>query len=281
MGRQLIAGIETGGTKLLARIADLNGEVVADGRWATSTSAAGLAELAEFLEAEAGDGQLAAIGIAAFGPLLTDPSSPDYGLMLTTTKPGWSGSNLRADIEARLDVPVVVDSDVNAAAIAEQAMGAGEGLPSVAYVTVGTGIGAGLAINGKSLTGVMHPEGGHLPHYPASGRRNAQRLPISRELRRRVGVRAGAEAAVGGRDQPLGRSKGSRNCCPLSGTARSEPGFRLVAAPDRLGRRGNCRRSVVSKDRRRDACSYQRLWSGSRSRAPGLLRAGRVEGCRT
>ncbi len=163
MGRQLIAGIETGGTKLLARIVDLNGEVVADGRWATSTSAAGLAELAEFLEAEAGDGQLAAIGIAAFGPLLTDPSSPDYGLMLSTTKPGWSGSNLRADIEARLDVPVVVDSDVNAAAIAEQAMGAGEGLPSVAYVTVGTGIGAGLAINGKSLTGVMHPEGGHLP----------------------------------------------------------------------------------------------------------------------
>ena len=51
--------------------------------------------------------ELAAIGIAAFGPLLTDPSSPDYGLMLSTTKPGWSGSNLRADIDARLDVPVL------------------------------------------------------------------------------------------------------------------------------------------------------------------------------
>ena len=108
MGRRLIAGIETGGTKLLARIADLNGEVVADGRWATSTSAAALHDLADFLEAEAGDGQLAAVGIAAFGPLLTDPSSPDYGMIVATTKPGWSGSNLRADIEARLGVPVSI-----------------------------------------------------------------------------------------------------------------------------------------------------------------------------
>jgi fructokinase len=162
MGSQLIAGIETGGTKLLARITDLNGDVVADGRWATSTSDAALCELAGFLDAGAGDGRLAAIGIAAFGPLITDPASPDYGSILTTTKPGWSGANLTADIKARFGVPVVVDSDVNAAAIAEQAIGAGEGLPSVAYVTVGTGIGSGLAINGKSLIGVMHPEGGHL-----------------------------------------------------------------------------------------------------------------------
>jgi fructokinase len=169
MGRQLIAGIETGGTKLLARIAELNGAVVADGRWTTTTSTAALHELAEFIESKAGDGQLAAIGIAAFGPLLTDPLSPNYGLMLSTTKPGWSGSNLRAEIAARFDVPVIFDSDVNAAALAEQAIGAGVGLPSVAYVTVGTGIGAGLAINGKSLAGVMHPEAGHLSLHRQPG----------------------------------------------------------------------------------------------------------------
>jgi fructokinase len=163
MSRQLIAGIETGGTKVLARIADLNGAVVADGRWATSTSDAALQELTDFLTAAGRDGQLAAIGVAAFGPMITDPAATNYGLMLSTPKPGWEGSNLRADLEARIEVPVIVDSDVNAAAIAEQAIGAGKGLPSVAYVTVGTGIGAGLAINGKSLTGVMHPEGGHLP----------------------------------------------------------------------------------------------------------------------
>ena len=164
MSSQLIAGIETGGTKLLARIVDLaSGEVVAEGRWETSSATAAMRDLSEFLESEGGVGQLVAIGMAAFGPLMTNPSSPDCGLMLATTKPGWTGANLRADLESRLGVPVVVDSDVNAAAIAEQAIGAGERLPSVAYVTVGTGIGCGLAINGKSMMGVMHPEGGHLP----------------------------------------------------------------------------------------------------------------------
>ena len=160
---QLLAGIETGGTKILAMMTDLNGKVVADGRWATGTPVTALQDLIDFLLSKTDGAELAAIGIASFGPLVTDPTSPDYGLMLTSTKAGWSGSNLRADLAARFDVPVMVDSDVNAAAVAEQAMGAAKGLPSVAYVTVGTGIGAGLAINGRSLIGVMHPEAGHLP----------------------------------------------------------------------------------------------------------------------
>lgn len=163
MSSQLIAGIETGGTKLLARISDIAGQTVAEGRWTTGTSEAAFVDLAGFLTREAGNGRLAAIGMAAFGPLITDPDSPEYGLVLPTTKPGWTGANLRADLQSRFGVPVIVDSDVNAAAIAEQAKGSGEQLHSVAYVTVGTGIGAGLAINGKSLNGVMHPEGGHLP----------------------------------------------------------------------------------------------------------------------
>lgn len=82
--------------------------------------------------------------------------------MLATPKPGWAGSNLRAELEGRIGVPVAVDTDVNAAAAAEQAFGAGKGLSSVAYVTVGTGIGAGLAINGEGLKGALHPEAGHL-----------------------------------------------------------------------------------------------------------------------
>jgi fructokinase len=159
----LIAGIETGGTKILARISDLEGKVVANGRWATGSADTAFGELVEFLGREAGEGKLAAIGMAAFGPVITDPASPDYGQVQPTPKPGWSGANLRAKLEVRFGIPVDIDSDVNAAAIAEQAIGAGKGLPSVAYVTVGTGIGAGLAINGHSLRGVMHPEGGHLP----------------------------------------------------------------------------------------------------------------------
>jgi fructokinase len=66
-------------------------------------------------------------------------------------------------LQRQLGVPVAIDTDVNAAAIAEQRIGAGRGLASVAYVTVGTGIGAGLAIEGRSLKGALHAEAGHLP----------------------------------------------------------------------------------------------------------------------
>lgn len=162
MAGRLAAGIETGGTKILGRICDLeDGQTVAEGKWATGTADDAVRDLVGFLE-EA-EGELAAIGIAAFGPLIVDPDADDYGRMLATTKPGWTGSNLRAHLEDAFGVPVAVDTDVNAAALSEQAKGAGGGLPSVAYVTVGTGIGAGLALRGRTLKGALHPEVGHLP----------------------------------------------------------------------------------------------------------------------
>ncbi|HXG82354.1 MAG TPA: ROK family protein [Sphingomicrobium sp.] len=157
----LVAGIETGGTKILARIVELDsGRTVAERRWPTGTADEAAGALASFL-AEA-PGRLAGVGMAAFGPLIVDPGSADQGRMLATPKPGWAGSNLRAELQKRLGVPVAVDTDVNAAAIAEQVLGAGAGLPTVAYVTVGTGIGAGLAVGGNSLKGALHPEAGHL-----------------------------------------------------------------------------------------------------------------------
>jgi fructokinase len=164
MTRTLVAGIETGGTKILVRLCDRDsGEVVGEGRWATDSADRAAADLLSFLTSAVPDGyRIDAVGMAAFGPLIVDRSSPAYGQVQATTKPGWAGSNLRKMLEARLGVPVAVDTDVNAAAIAEQAFGAGERLPSVAYVTVGTGIGAGLAINGRSMFGALHPEAGHL-----------------------------------------------------------------------------------------------------------------------
>lgn len=163
MGSDLIAAIETGGTKILARICPADGgEAVAERRWETGTADQAAADLGAFLSDPPGNGRLLAVGIAAFGPLIIDPGSPDYGRMLPTPKPGWADSNLRAALQARLGIPIAVDTDVNAAAIAEQALGAGGGHPSVAYVTVGTGIGAGLAIGGQSLKGALHPEAGHL-----------------------------------------------------------------------------------------------------------------------
>lgn len=164
MVQRLVAGIETGGTKILARLHDLgSGAAIADAKWTTGTADQAADDLSGFLvNAIPRGAALEAIGMAAFGPLIVDRGSPDYGQMGATPKPGWEDSNLRAELVRRLDVKVVVDTDVNAAAIAEQSLGAGEGLPSVAYVTVGTGIGAGLAFGGRSLHGALHPEAGHL-----------------------------------------------------------------------------------------------------------------------
>src|SRR5688500_4819922 len=119
MSQHLIAGIETGGTKLLARICTLDGEPVAEGRWQTGSADEAMSDLLPFLIDMPSGSRLAGIGLAAFGPLTVDPASPDYGLMLATPKRGWAGSNLRRSLETRLGVPVAVDTDVNAAAIAE------------------------------------------------------------------------------------------------------------------------------------------------------------------
>jgi fructokinase len=150
--------IETGGTKLLARLVR-DETILAEERWATTTPQAAEAALLAF----AGNTPLAGAGIAAFGPLVVDPAAANYGEVLATPKPGWSGANLRAALERALGVPVMVDTDVNAAALAEAATGAGQGCASLAYVTVGTGIGAGLARGARTLTGALHPEMGHVP----------------------------------------------------------------------------------------------------------------------
>lgn len=151
-------GIETGGTKLLARLVR-GGKIVAEARWPTTTPEAAEAVILAFV----GDVKPVAAGIAAFGPVVVDPAAANYGEVLATPKPGWAGANLRAALARRLGVPVAIDTDVNAAALAEQQCGAGQGCSSLAYVTVGTGIGAGLARDGRTLVGALHPEMGHVP----------------------------------------------------------------------------------------------------------------------
>jgi len=117
--------------------------------------------------------KLAAVGLAAFGPLDLDPGGPGYGKVLPTPKPGWSGVDLKGELERRIGAPVAMDTDVNAAALGEGRWGAARGLGSHAYVTVGTGVGVGLAIAGRPVHGLLHPEGGHIPM-----RRDPQRDPF-------------------------------------------------------------------------------------------------------
>jgi fructokinase len=159
----LYGGVETGGTWCVCALGAGPDEIVARETFRTAQPSATLARIVAFFSAHPVP---VAIGVGAFGPLDLDPDSPTWGHVMNTPKPGWRHVALAPLLRERLDVPVRLDTDVAAAAIAEQRWGAGRGAPSLAYLTVGTGIGAGLVIDGHPRHGLIHPEVGHLrvPH---------------------------------------------------------------------------------------------------------------------
>lgn len=104
----------------------------------------------------------AALGVASFGPIDLDPVSPTHGFITSTTKPGWAGTDVLGPLAAALSAPAAFDTDVVGAALAELRWGAGRGLADFAYVTVGTGVGVGLVVNGRPTRGFLHGELGHV-----------------------------------------------------------------------------------------------------------------------
>lgn len=160
----LYGAVEAGGTKIVCAAGYGPAAVLDDCRTVIPTGAPGptLAAVAEFFERVASrHGALAAIGIASFGPVDVDRRSVTWGRILATPKAEWSNISMVAPLE-RFGCPIAVDTDVNAAALAEARLGAGMGLGSLAYVTVGTGIGGGLVIAGRTVKGLLHPEMGHI-----------------------------------------------------------------------------------------------------------------------
>lgn len=105
---------------------------------------------------------LSSVGIASFGPLELRPGHDNFGSILATPKAGWSNFNLVSAIGGALGVAVAINTDVNCAALAEGRWGASLGLEDHAYITVGTGIGAGIVLGGKLVHGLAHPEFGHI-----------------------------------------------------------------------------------------------------------------------
>lgn len=165
-----VAAVELGGTKVLVTTGRGPADHTAIVRLATGAPATTLPAVVRALEAaEAATGPLAAIGVASFGPLQLDPASPDYGRLLATPKPGWTGADLIGALRARFDVPIALETDVNAAALGEGRWGPARGADTYAYVTVGTGVGVGVVVAGRPLHGAGHPEGGHMRLRPRPG----------------------------------------------------------------------------------------------------------------
>ncbi|MCA9971976.1 MAG: ROK family protein [Anaerolineales bacterium] len=163
----LIGGIEAGGTKFVCAVGTGPDDLRAEERFPTTQPDETLARaIAFFREQQAAHGPLAAIGVAAFGPLDPDPESPTFGHITTTPKPGWGSADVVGRLKAAFDVPVGFDTDVNGAALGEWRWGAAQGLHTFIYLTIGTGVGGGVMVNGRLLHGLVHPELGHvaLPH---------------------------------------------------------------------------------------------------------------------
>lgn len=157
----LFAAIETGGTKCLVSVGrDPNSATRHRIETAYPDETANAIEL--IILDEIGRDTLDAIGIASFGPLNVDVESSDYGRIGPTPKPLWEGFNLRSHLQRRFDCPVMSESDVNGAALAEAAWQLDRPINHVAYVTVGTGIGVGVVQNHTIANGLSHPEIGHI-----------------------------------------------------------------------------------------------------------------------
>ncbi|WP_025291481.1 ROK family protein [Sphingomonas sanxanigenens] len=166
----LLGAIEAGGTKFLCGIAGRDGRIIRQQRIPTTLPGETLnAAGAFFKDAIADIGQLSAFSIGSFGPLSLNPIAPDYGCITSTPKAGWENNDLLGHFSRLIDAPMALDTDVNCAAVGERLFGSGRGLDTFCYVTVGTGIGVGLLVDGAPHGGANHPEAGHIRLPRAAG----------------------------------------------------------------------------------------------------------------
>lgn len=152
-----LGALEAGGTKMVCAIGDEFGNVFERESFPTLMPEETIPHIINYFK----DKEIEALGIGSFGPLNLNPNDPAFGSITTTPKPGWKDYPLRKVLMEALDVPVGIDTDVNAAALSEARLGAGKGLNNLVYYTIGTGIGGGALVEGKLVHGLVHPEMGH------------------------------------------------------------------------------------------------------------------------
>ncbi|MEM8505967.1 MAG: ROK family protein [Cyanobacteria bacterium P01_D01_bin.1] len=163
----LLGTIEAGGTKFVCAVGNDVSDLSTSIRIPTTTPVATIERVINFFHKQSlRHGELAAIGIGAFGPVDARTGSEKFGWFLNTPKPGWQQIDFVGALRREFSVPIGFDTDVNAAALGEYQWGHGQGFETFLYLTVGTGIGGGAIVSGKPLHGLLHPEMGHIliPH---------------------------------------------------------------------------------------------------------------------
>lgn len=157
-----VGALEAGGTKMVCAIVEVKGteswEILDRVSIPTRMPEETLPELIEYFRGK----EIEALGIACFGPVDLHKDSPTYGYITSTPKPGWTNCEIAGRFARELGVPVGFDTDVNGSLLGEATFGCARGLENSIYITIGTGIGAGIMSNGRLLHGMLHPEAGHI-----------------------------------------------------------------------------------------------------------------------
>lgn len=154
----LLGALEAGGTKMVCAIGNEKGEIFEQISIPTETPEITLPQISAYFKKHA----IKALGIGSFGPIDLNKTSPTYGFITTTPKPGWANCNIVGYFAEELGCPIGFDTDVNGSMLGEVTWGAARGLHSSIYMTVGTGVGVGVYQNGSLSHGMLHPEAGHI-----------------------------------------------------------------------------------------------------------------------
>ncbi len=153
-----LGALEAGGTKMVCAIGDETGKIEERISIPTKKPQETIPLLIDFYQKRGID----ALGIGCFGPLELNPQSEKYGYITTTTKEAWRNFDFLGSMKRALKCPVGFDTDVNGSVLGEVTFGQAKGKSCVLYLTIGTGVGAGIYIEGKLLHGMLHPEAGHV-----------------------------------------------------------------------------------------------------------------------
>jgi len=154
----LFGALEAGGTKMVCAVGNENGEILERVSIPTETPEVTMPKMLEYFQ---GKGILA-LGIGCFGPIDLNEASETYGYITTTPKLAWKNYDICGYFRGHLVIPVGFDTDVNGSLLGEAAWGCLKGLDTAMYITIGTGIGAGVMAGGRLLHGMLHPECGHM-----------------------------------------------------------------------------------------------------------------------
>ncbi len=164
--KKAFGGIEAGGTKFVCAVGTGPDDIRAEIRLPTESSEVTMGRVIDFFRGQQEQHDIAAIGVASFGPVDPDPDSRTFGHITNTPKPGWANTPVAPILRDAFDVPIGFDTDVNVAALGEHSWGAAQEVDTFVYLTIGTGIGGGGMVDGNLLHGLIHPEMGHIaiPH---------------------------------------------------------------------------------------------------------------------